>query len=407
MQDRPKVSILIITYNHERFIELAVRSALVQEAEFAFEIVVGEDCSTDGTRNVLHRLDAEFPGRLRLLFRDRNLGAMENARQTYAACRGEYLAFLEGDDYWTDPSKLRKQVAVLDADPGCALCFHPTRYVDTAGVPTGYVHPPETSPRRPTVEDLFQGNLIQTCSAVLRRSVVPELPGWLLTLGLGDWPLFILAADAGTVVRLDGVMADYRVHPGGMWTAKPAVQKHRAVIEMLDALGRHFAPRYAREVARLLACYHCELARELDRTSERDGDAPAVAEHLGRALAAGIRATPPGTTVADGLTEAAAAVVGRFRGAEWERDVTRLRAELTAALTELDETRAALDAVRGSKTWRLAMVVNRAVTGPLAWLARRLRSILQRSGSRPQSAHEATGFRLPEAVAKRKGAPDR
>ena len=192
-------------------------------------------------------------------------------------------------------------------------------------------------------------------------------------LKLGDWPLFILAADAGPVRRLDEVMADYRIHPGGIWTAKPAVQKHRAVVEMLEALERHFGARYVREVATLLACYHRELALALDQAGEPPA---AVAEHLGRAVAAGIRAAALGTTgmtIADGLTAAVAAVVGRYTREYANWDLARLRSELAATRAELAETRTALDAIRTSKTWRLAMALNAVVTRPVAWLMRRFR----------------------------------
>jgi glycosyltransferase involved in cell wall biosynthesis len=238
----------MVTYNHERFIERAVRSALFQEADFEYEIIIGDDCSTDGTRAVLSRLEADFPGRLRLLFRERNLGPMPNFVAVYAECRGEYIAFLEGDDYWTDTTKLRKQVAVLDADPDCTLCYHQTRFVSIDDEPTGYVHPPETTPAQPTIEDLFRCNLIQTCSAVLRREGVPKLPDWMLSVVPGDWALFLLAADAGGVRRLDDVMAAYRIHGDGVWSQLSTTDRIERVFTVLGAVDRHFHGKYADQV---------------------------------------------------------------------------------------------------------------------------------------------------------------
>src|SRR6476659_1088354 len=110
-----KVSVLIVTYNHEKFIETAVRSALAQEADFEFEIVIGEDCSKDGTAAVVKKLAAEFPDRIRAVCNEKNLGLHQNYRQSYFRCRGQYIALLEGDDIWTDKRKLQKQVAYLDA----------------------------------------------------------------------------------------------------------------------------------------------------------------------------------------------------------------------------------------------------------------------------------------------------
>ena len=104
-----KVSVCMITYNHERFIAQAVESALMQETDFDYEIVIGEDCSTDGTRQVLLDLHDRHPDRIRLLLREKNIGASHNFVGTLEACRGEYVAFLDGDDYWTCPNKLQKQ----------------------------------------------------------------------------------------------------------------------------------------------------------------------------------------------------------------------------------------------------------------------------------------------------------
>ena len=114
----PKLSVVFITYNHEPFIKEALDSVLMQEVDFPYEIVVGEDCSTDCTRDILREYDREHPGLFKLLFRDKNLGApTRNVYETAMACRGEYLAFLEGDDYWTVPYKLQRQVDFLDSHP--------------------------------------------------------------------------------------------------------------------------------------------------------------------------------------------------------------------------------------------------------------------------------------------------
>src|SRR4030088_1685053 len=101
-----KLSVMMITYNHERFIAQAITSVLAQRVNFDYEIVVGEDCSTDGTREILMDFHRRFPDRIVPLLRDQNIGAMRNVEATLAACRGRYLAVLEGDDYWTCEEKL-------------------------------------------------------------------------------------------------------------------------------------------------------------------------------------------------------------------------------------------------------------------------------------------------------------
>jgi glycosyltransferase involved in cell wall biosynthesis len=128
---RPKVSVQVLTYNHAEFVAQALDSVLSQKASFEWEIVVGDDCSTDGTREILKSYARNHPERIRLLLHPQGLGPHEphlagnnNLLATYRASRGEYVALLDGDDYWTDDSKLEKQVRFLDARPSCSLCCH-------------------------------------------------------------------------------------------------------------------------------------------------------------------------------------------------------------------------------------------------------------------------------------------
>ena len=121
----PKLSIAFITYNHEPYLKKALDGILRQKVDFEYEIVVGEDCSTDHTRDILMDYDEHYPGMFRLLFREKNLGRPTlNVYQTSMECRGEYIAYLEGDDYWTDENKLQKQVDFLDASPEYEACTH-------------------------------------------------------------------------------------------------------------------------------------------------------------------------------------------------------------------------------------------------------------------------------------------
>ncbi|MCR5733186.1 MAG: glycosyltransferase [Lachnospiraceae bacterium] len=129
--DDIKLSVIFITYNHERYVEKALRSVCEQITDFPFEIVVGEDCSTDSTREILEKIRDEYPDKVRLLFRDKNLGRPTlNVYETTMSCNGEYLAYLEGDDYWTDPHKLQKQVDFLEKNREYIACTHGCMMVD-------------------------------------------------------------------------------------------------------------------------------------------------------------------------------------------------------------------------------------------------------------------------------------
>ena len=130
----PLLSVLFITYNHERYIKQSLDSVLSQKTNFFFEVVVGEDCSTDSTRELLCGYRDRYPDKIRLLFRERNFGRPTlNVYETAMECRGKYIATLEGDDFWTDPLKLQKAVDHLEAHPEHSACANPALLVGEDG----------------------------------------------------------------------------------------------------------------------------------------------------------------------------------------------------------------------------------------------------------------------------------
>ena len=126
MIENPKVSVCMITYNHERFIAQAIESVLEQKTTFDFELVIGEDCSTDETGKIVMSYAEKYPDKVRAIFREKNIGATHNFINTLNQCRGQYVALLEGDDYWIDPMKLELQIRVMEGNEKEAYCgcFH-------------------------------------------------------------------------------------------------------------------------------------------------------------------------------------------------------------------------------------------------------------------------------------------
>lgn len=117
------VSVCMITYNHEDYIKQSIEGVLLQKCNFSFELVIGEDCSTDNTRQICEEYSAKYP-QINLLSSESNLGMMPNFVRTLGACSSKYIALCEGDDYWTDPKKLQKQVDFLETNPAYVLCSH-------------------------------------------------------------------------------------------------------------------------------------------------------------------------------------------------------------------------------------------------------------------------------------------
>lgn len=211
------LSVMVITYNHERYIRAALDSIVAQQTTFVMEVVIGEDCSTDGTRAVLLEYQARHPALIRLLLPERNLGVSQNWEATLQACRGKYIALLEGDDYWTSPHKLQKQVDFLEARPDFSLCFHGARVEYEAAwagraTPIRAVH----AKTELTLDDITREWAMATASVVFRREHLKALPGWVHESVVVDLPAFALLASRGRVGYLPGEMAVYRVHAGGV-----------------------------------------------------------------------------------------------------------------------------------------------------------------------------------------------
>ena len=125
----PLVSIEIITYNHAPFIRQCIEGVLMQKTTFPYELVIGEDCSTDGTREIVLDYAQKYPEIIRVITSESNVGAFENEKRAYFACRGKYIAICEGDDYWTDPDKLQKQVDFLEEHPDYSMCCHASKII--------------------------------------------------------------------------------------------------------------------------------------------------------------------------------------------------------------------------------------------------------------------------------------
>jgi glycosyltransferase involved in cell wall biosynthesis len=256
-----KLSVLMVTYNHERFLAQALSSALAQRVNFEYEIIVGEDCSSDATREILMDFHRRHPEKIIPLLRERNLGRMRNFNETVAACRGEYLAILEGDDYWTREDKLQIQADFLDRHPDHALCCTRALFAKE-GAPGN----PEVQPQIPAgsyaITDLFAANPVVTCTVMYRRSAVVPLPDWSRGLKMRDWTLHVLVARSGKVRLLDEVTSTYRIHPGGAWSSLSPGEQKLAIVEMLTTMEKHLDSQCTKPIRSALAHRYLELANE-------------------------------------------------------------------------------------------------------------------------------------------------
>jgi glycosyltransferase involved in cell wall biosynthesis len=262
-----KVSVLITTYNHEKFIAIAIDSALTQQVNFDYEIVIGEDCSTDRTRLIVQDFQRRHPDKIRLLLPDKNLGSSRNYILTLQACKGEYIAILEGDDYWTSPFKLQRQVDFLDNHPECSLCFHNVKTFWEDRPQESWNHNVVTQKEISTLEDILEGDFLATSSVMFRRSVFHKIPEWFYP-SVGDWSGCILCAQHGKIGYINEVMGAYRKHRGGMWSQLSRIQQLEQIIRGYEGMNANLNFSYDKTIKGLMSIYYYELAIEYERKEE-------------------------------------------------------------------------------------------------------------------------------------------
>lgn len=223
----PYISVMIITYNHERYISKAIESVLRQETSHSLEIVVSDDCSTDATRQIVWDYYKAHPQIIRYLFRPRNLGFQKNFIETLKSCRGRYVAVLDGDDYWVPPDKITNQIELLEANPDCILCFGRAMefHEDDRSV-TRVV--PCLNGQKFSLNDLLKVDPIPTCTAVFRYDRMLEIPAWVEDMPMVDWVLWVLLAQNGSMIYLPKILGAYRKHSQGVWTSKSREEQIRS-----------------------------------------------------------------------------------------------------------------------------------------------------------------------------------
>ena len=206
------LSVIMTTYNHERYIATAIESVLRQQTDFPIEIVIGEDCSTDRTLNIVLDYQRQYPEAICVVRSESNVGWRANYRRTIAAARGRYIALLDGDDYFTHRKKLQMQVDLLEANPDVGMCYGRSERVDENGATTLY---PEGECAT-TFEAMLRRNPAENCTVVARRELVEryyaeirpeEHPEWLTD----DLPMWLWFAANSRYMAIDCPMSVHRV----------------------------------------------------------------------------------------------------------------------------------------------------------------------------------------------------
>jgi len=258
----PEVSVYIQTYQQRAYIRDAIESVLAQRTPFELEILIADDCSTDGTRELLREYRDRHPDRIRLLLPERNLGPTEIFGRAVGELRGRYVAWLDGDDYWTDPEKLVRQLEALREHPEWAGCFHDAtvRQVDGGAPDRSYV--PADVSGSIGFADLLRTNNVPSLSAMARGEYVRSLPEWVWQGLWSDWLALLAIARHGDLGYLPETMGVYRVHAAGISAGLSRAEQLEEDLRFYELLGSAVDERYRPELESAVRSRRCQLAVE-------------------------------------------------------------------------------------------------------------------------------------------------
>lgn len=229
-EHQPVVSVCIQTYQHAAYIKECLDSVIKQKTNFPIEIILGEDNSDDGTREICIEYANKYPSFIHLFLRLEKDKIFVNGEKTgrfnflenLKAAQGKYIAWLDGDDFWLTDNKLQKQVDYMNANPDCSMSFHKSMkcwenekpYLNDSNMPD--------ADTKFTLADFLKENKINTVSAMFLKKHVDNLPSWFCQLPFIDFPLFVHIAQKGKIGYIAETMSVYRIHSHGFWSSNRA-----------------------------------------------------------------------------------------------------------------------------------------------------------------------------------------
>jgi len=213
----PLVSVCMITYNHEKYLKDAIEGVLMQKINFPIELIIGEDCSTDNTRRIVKDYETKYPDIIVAQYPEINRGVLNNFMTVLQSARGKYIAICEGDDYWTDPYKLQKQVDFLEANPEFSMCFHNSLvvYENSRKKPNLFA---SIDKEEYDIQDIIQKMWFISTASIVFRTNLYDKTEWLNYVSAGDYTLQLVLATKGKIGAINEVMAVYRRHNTSMGT---------------------------------------------------------------------------------------------------------------------------------------------------------------------------------------------
>jgi glycosyltransferase involved in cell wall biosynthesis len=243
----PAVTVCIQTYQHAPFIRQCLEGVLNQNTDFDYEILLGEDDSTDGTREICMEYAKRNNDRIRLFLHDRkdniSINGKPSGRFNYLNnmrhVRGKYIAICPGDDYWIDSRKLQKQYDFMEANPGYSVCFHRVKILGDSGVTDNLIQAEKADTT--TVIDLARKNYIHTCSCFYRNCLEEVFPDFFRSVPFLDYVMHMYISRHGKIKYLSEPMAMYRVHREGLWSGASRIHQLSNLVQTLETIREYFS----------------------------------------------------------------------------------------------------------------------------------------------------------------------
>ncbi len=249
MNKRPIISVVLTTYNQEKYVAQALEGILKQENCPEYEIIVGNDCSTDKTSEIISGYASQYPDRIKILPRPQNLGMLKNMQDCFHNCRGEFIAICEGDDYWTDEHKLLKQYQLLKNNPKALMCFTDISLLmeETQEI---CAHIPAVKKKLKTtfsIRDLIEkGNPVGNFSCCMyRKKGLDALPQSYFEGNAADYLLNMYMLDKADGIFLKDVCSVYRILPSGQWSGKSQTEQVLELCKCAATYDTLFDSKYA------------------------------------------------------------------------------------------------------------------------------------------------------------------
>lgn len=275
MENRPTVSVICLTYNQEEYVRDCLEGFLSQQTDFPYEVLVYDDASTDSTPEIIKEYAAQFPSIIKpTLYKVNNYSQGLGFVGLYTGikeAKGKYVAYCEGDDYWTDPFKLQKQVSFLDANPQYAICAHETRIRDDGNRKNdgqlfsdfnngSFV---TMNKETYTFDDALAGNIFHVSSMMYRNQNIC-LPSWITRISACDMVLFKMLARAGDIHVMRDIMSVYRSHSCSLTNSfkeySSVINFYELSIKVLRLLNRYWDREYQAKIYPIISRYYIECS---------------------------------------------------------------------------------------------------------------------------------------------------